>query len=111
MALLNTVVVTIAGVLDTVAGLEAVNASDTITADSDNLFLHVHNGNAGTLTVTLVDAGKTPSGSSATNPTVSLATTVARLIKLPRSLADPTTGLITVQYSPTSSVVARSYKF
>lgn len=87
----------------------AVSASDTIAVPSGSLlFLHVKNGNASPCTVTLVDNGKTPAGSSATNPTVSVpATTGDRMIgPLPASMADPSTGLVTVTYSPTATVTA-----
>ena len=85
----------------------AVNASDTVTPQA-NLFLHVKNANASPCTVTLVDASKTPAGSAATNPTVSVpATTGDRMIgPLPEVMADVSTGLITVQYSVTASVTA-----
>jgi len=107
MALLTTQVVTKAGVAPVYS---AVNASDTITADTPGLWLHVKNANAGACTVTLVDAGKTPSGSSAANPTVTVpASTGDRLISLPAELADAT-GLITVTYSPTASVTAGVFR-
>ena len=87
----------------------AVNATDTIAqANCVVQFLHVKNANASACTVTLVDAGKTPAGSAATNPTVSVpASTGDRMIgPLPNVLADPSTGLISVQYSVTASVTA-----
>lgn len=85
----------------------AVAASDTIVpVVGSMLFLHVKNGNAAADTVTLVDAGTTPAGSSATNPTVTVpATTGDRMIgPLLSSMASPTTGLITVQHSVTATV-------
>lgn len=87
----------------------AVSASDTIApVPGSQLFLHVKNANAGACTVTLVDGGKTPAGSSAASPTVSVpATTGDRMIgPLPRSMVDSSTGLITVTYSVTASVTA-----
>jgi len=87
----------------------AVNASDTIAqASGADQFLHVKNGNAGACTVTLVDGGKTPSGSAAVSPTVSVpATTGDRMIgPLPNNTADSTTGLLTVTYSVTATVTA-----
>jgi hypothetical protein len=84
----------------------AVNASDTITPDS-NLFLHVKNANASPSVVTITDSGTTPGGSAATNPTVSVpATTGDRMIPISSAYANPTTGLITVSYSVTASVTA-----
>lgn len=91
--------------------LSAVNATDTITADGSTYVLHVKNANAGACTVTLTDAGKTPGGSAATNPTISVpATTGERFIYVPNSLVNPATGLITVGYSPTASVTAALYR-
>jgi hypothetical protein len=87
----------------------AVNSSDTIAvANGVQTFLHVKNGNASPSVVTLVDNGKTPAGSAATNPTVSVpATTGDRMIgPISAALADPTTGLVTVQYSVTATVTA-----
>jgi uncharacterized membrane protein len=104
MALLTQQQVVIAGLQPVYS---AVNASDTITPDED-LFLHVKNANAGTCTVTLTDNSKTPGGSSATNPTVSVpATTGDRMIgPIPAVFQSTSTGLITVAYSVTSSVTA-----
>lgn len=85
----------------------AVAASDTITPIVGSLlFLHVKNANAAADTVTIVDGGRTPAGSAASNPTVTVpASTGDRMIgPLPATLADPTTGLITVQHSVTASV-------
>jgi hypothetical protein len=87
----------------------AVSASDTVTpVPGSKLFLHVKNGNGSACTVTLVDGGRTPAGSAATNPTVSVpASTGDRMIgPLPAEMADPATGLITVQYSVTATVTA-----
>lgn len=85
----------------------AVAASDTIApVVGALLFLHVKNANAAADTVTPVDAGKTPAGSAAASGTVSVpATTGDRMIgPLVSTMADPTTGLITVTHSVTASV-------
>ena len=106
MALLTPQVVVKAGLAP---AYSAVTASDTITPVSGSqLFLHVKNGNASPSTVTIVDGGKTPAGSAATNPTVSVpATTGDRMIgPLSSVFADPATGLITVTYSVTATVTA-----
>lgn len=87
----------------------AVNATDTVAqAGGVATFLHVKNGNAAACTVTIVDGGKTPAGSSATSPTVVVpATTGDRMIgPLLNNMADPTTGLLSVQYSITATVTA-----
>lgn len=87
------------------ATYSAVNSTDTVPLN-DHLFLHVFNANAGTLTVTLTDPGKTPAGSSATNPTTTLATGTNAFIPINISLFDPNTGVATVGYSLTASVTA-----
>jgi hypothetical protein len=104
MALLTPQVVSRAGLAPSYT---AVQSSDTIEPVIGSLlFLHVKNGNAAADTVTLVDAGRTPAGSSATNPTVTVpATTGDRMIgPLVASMASPATGLITVNHSVTATV-------
>lgn len=82
----------------------AVAASDTITADT-GLVLVVKNASGTADTVTLVDPGTTPAGSTATNRTVSVPiTTGERWIYLDSRLASASTGLITVTHSQTASV-------
>ena len=106
MALLSPQVASRAGLAPVYS---AVNATDTIAqAGGVVQFLHVKNANASACTVTIVDGGKTPAGSSANSPTVSVpASTGDRMIgPLPNILADSTTGLLSVQYSVTASVTA-----
>lgn len=74
---------------------------------NDDLFLHVKNASGSPITVTLTDPGQTPSGSAATNPTVSVpATTGDRMIYLPATLTNSSTGTIQVGFSATTSVTA-----
>lgn len=104
MALLTPQVLSRAGLAP---AYTAVQSSDTIApVIGSMLFLHVKNGNAAADTVTLVDAGTTPAGSAAANPTVTVpATTGDRMIgPLVASMASPTTGLITVNHSVTATV-------
>ena len=101
MALLTAQTVTRAGITPTYA---AVSASDTIQADA-GLALHVKNAGGSADTVTLTDAGVTPGGSAATNPTVSVpATTGDKMILIPAQFASTSTGLVTVTHSFTTSV-------
>ena len=107
MALLTPQVITKAGVAGT---FTAVNASDTITPDS-NLILRVKNANAAACTVTLDDGATTPGGSQPTDPTVTVpATTGDVMIFIPASFVNPTTGVITVSYSVTASVTAGLFR-
>jgi len=85
----------------------AVAASDTIAPVVGSLlFLHVKNGNAAADNVTVQDAGRTPAGNTGTvSPVVVPATTGDRMIgPLLATMADPTTGLITVTHSVTATV-------
>lgn len=103
MALITPQQTTIAG---TVFTLNPVNSSDTFAPDQ-NLFLSVWNNSGSAITVTFTDAGKTPGGSAATNPTSTVSAAQTKEFgPIPRSFADPTTGLITVSYSSTASVAA-----
>lgn len=106
MALLTPQVVSRAGLAPTYS---AVNSTDTISPVVGSLlFLHVKNANAAACSVTPVDAGKTPAGSSASSSAVTVpASTGDRMIgPLPATMADPVTGLISVTYSVTASVTA-----
>lgn len=101
MALLTTQSVGLTGVAPSYG---AVSGSDTLNP-STGLFLHVKNAGASPDTVAIVDGGVTPGGSSATNPTVSVpATTGDRMIYIPPAFVNPSTGLITVTHSFTTSV-------
>lgn len=102
MALLAPQVVSITGLAPVYS---AVAASDTIAPDS-GLVLHVKNAGGSIDTATVVVPG---SRFGQANPDVAVsvpATTGDRMIKLdsPNELADPTTGLITVTHSFTTSV-------
>ena len=82
----------------------AVSASDTVNP-STGLFLHVKNAGGSADTVTIGDSGVTPGGSAATSPTVTVpATTGDRMIYIPPAFVNPSTGLITITHSFTTSV-------
>jgi hypothetical protein len=107
MAVISPQQVSIAG---TNATYTAVTASDTFGPDTGQV-LHVKNASGGSVTVTFVDAGRTPGGSAATNPTVSVPAAGDRFIgPVPQSYASQSTGLITVNYSATTSVTAALLK-
>jgi hypothetical protein len=106
VALLSAQTVTRAGITPT---FSAVNSTDTINPSGGGsiFWLEVKNANAGVCTVTLTDAGATPAGSVATNPTISIpATTGDKVIYIDPDLVNTSTGLITVGYSVTASVTA-----
>jgi len=84
----------------------APGTSETITPIAGQ-FLHVKNTGATTLTVTITDAGVTPAGTAGTSPAPTVVgTTGDKMIYLNSAYASPTTGLITVTFSTTTSVTA-----
>lgn len=101
MALLNPQQV---GITGTTPAYGAVAASDTIVPD-DRTFLIVKNGNASPDTVTVVVPGAAY-GQARPDVAVSVpATNGERWIgPMVADLADPTTGLITVNHSVTATV-------
>jgi hypothetical protein len=95
--------ITAAGVAQTYA---APAATENILPNN-GLFLHVKNANAAACVVTFTDPGRTPAGSVATNPSVSVpATTGDKMIAVPAQLVNTATGLITVAFSVQTSVLA-----
>ncbi len=90
----------------TIPTYAAPAASETFVPGT-GCFIHVKNGNAAACVLTFTDPGRTPAGSSATNPTVSVvADTGDKMIPVHEALASPTTGLVTVTFSVQSSVLA-----
>jgi hypothetical protein len=76
--------------LGTTAAYATPAATENITWAGE-LVLHIKNTGGSPGTVTLVDPGFTPSGSSPTNPAISIpATTGDKFIYLPASLISPT---------------------
>lgn len=82
----------------------AANASDTVNPGA-NVYLHVKTGGTGT-TVTIVVPG-TQYGQARPDVAVTIGTNTDRIIgPLQADLADPTTGLVTITYSSTTTVTA-----
>lgn len=82
----------------------AVNSSDT-AVPGNNVFLHVKTGGTST-NVTIVVPG-TQYGQNRPDVVVAIGTNTDRIIgPLVPDLADPTTGVVTVSYSATTSVTS-----
>lgn len=73
---------------------------------NDDLVLHVKNASGGSINVTLTDPTVTVAGSVATNPVIAVPAAGERMIYLNAALASPSTGLITVAFSATTSITA-----
>lgn len=83
----------------------AVNSSDT-AVPGNNVYLHVKTGGTGT-TVTVVVPGSTYGQARPDVSSGAIGTSTDRIIgPLVADLADPTTGLVTIQYSSTATVTA-----
>ena len=110
MALLTAQVEAVAGITPTYS--TAVSASDTITMNAPYMILEVVNAGGSSDTVTVVDASRSPAGNLGTSQTVSVpATTGRKRIRIPREAADPTTGLVTVTHSFTTSVTCGLFSY
>lgn len=110
MAALTSTALTFAGVA---ASPAAVSASDTI-ADGQfgatGVILRVINGGGSPDTVTIADPNTTALGSAATNPTVSVTNGTTKLILIPKTAVNPSTGNCTVTHSFTTSVTYELYR-
>lgn len=111
MAALTSTALTLAGVTPSAV---AVASSDTVAESqfgSTGLIARVINAGGSPDTVTIVDPTKTPMSSSPTNPTVSVpATTGVRMILIPKTAVDPTSGVATINHSSTTSVTIELYR-
>jgi hypothetical protein len=91
----------------------AVSASDTIAAGQfgpTGVDLRVINGGGSPDTVTIADPNLTVMGSAATNPTVSVTNATTKVIFIPVSAINPSTQLVTVTHSFTTSVTCEVWK-
>jgi hypothetical protein len=90
----------------------AVAASDTIAASilgSRGALLEIINGNASTDTMSISDASTTVTGAAATALAPTLTTGTNKIFLIHPRMADPTTGLVTVTHSVTSTVTYKLY--
>lgn len=104
MALLTATRPTAAGVAYTPA---AVSSSDTISSSdlgSLGAYLIVINGGGSSDTVTVSDSGLTPAGNAATAGTNDVANGVTEVMYISPRAVNPSTGVVTVAHSFTTSV-------
>lgn len=104
MAALSATTPTAAGVVYTGA---AVAASDTIASSilgTLGAYLVVINGGGSSDTVTISDSGLTPAGNAATAGTVAVANGVTKAIYISPKAVNPSTGVVTIAHSFTTSV-------
>lgn len=88
----------------------AVASTDTISGNDINAgaILVVTNGSGGSINVTLTDPGHTPAGNTGTQAAQAVAAGVSRAWgpAVLKNFIDPSTNLVTVNYSATTTVTA-----
>lgn len=90
----------------------SVAASDTIAASllgTNGAYLEILNGNASSDTVAISDASTTNTGAPATAGGGSVTNATNKVFKIFPQQADPSTGLVTVTHTVTSSVTYKLY--
>lgn len=98
-----------------VAGTTPTYAAPATSQDVDGagtgVFLHIKNTDGSPITVTLTDPGLTKYLSHAINPTFTVAATTGdKMIPLPTTLKDPTTGKVHIAVSAVTGVTAALIK-
>lgn len=87
----------------------APTVSDTVTPD-DKLILYVKIGATSTDVTVVVPGNQEYTGTARTDLSATGLTNTERAFYLPRSIADPSTGLITVTYSQVTNVTSALLK-
>lgn len=109
MALLTVTTPTRAGV---VTSGSAVSASDTVSAQQlgqRGCILEVINGNASPDVMAISDASVTSTGAAAASNAPTVTNGTSKAFKLTPAMADPSTGLITITHSVTTTVTYKLY--
>lgn len=87
------------------ASLAAPTVSETVDVSGGTVFLLVVIGATAT-TITIPVGPKDAFGRTQTSITSGALTSTTRVLRLTRDMADPTTGLVTVQFSQVTNVTA-----
>lgn len=96
----------------TVTSGAAVAASDTISVSvmgQRGAYLEIINGNASPDSMTISDAGSSPSGNAVGTIAGSVTNATSKVFFIDKRQASPTTGLVTVTHSVTSTVTYKLY--
>lgn len=93
-----------AGVVTAGAAVAASDTVDKAILGSRGAHLIIINGNASPDAMTISDATTTPSGAAAAALAPSVTNATSKTFKLHPRMADPTTGLITITHSVTTTV-------
>jgi hypothetical protein len=90
----------------------AVAASDTISQSvmgKHGCYLEIINGGGSSDSITISDAGSTPAGNAVTSVAGSVANGASKVFHIHREQVTPSTGVVTVTHSFTSSVTYKLY--
>lgn len=87
-------------------------ASDTFSVNDLPAILEVRNASGGSINVTRVDGGRTTAGTAAAAiSATAVANNATHRFKLTSAFADTSTGLVTVNFSGTTSVTCEFYRY
>lgn len=111
MAALTAITPTIAGVASTGAAVSASDTIDQSVLGQRGAYLDVINGGGSSDTVTIKDFGTTRAGSAlpSNQYTVAVANGTSKVIWIKPEMVDPSTGLVTVTHSFTTSVTYKLF--
>lgn len=111
MAALTAITPTNAGALSAGAAVAASDTISTAVMGRTGAYLEIINGNASPDSMTISDAGSTPSGNALTGGTYagSVTNATSKIFFIRREQAAPATGLVTVTHSVTATVTYKLY--
>lgn len=111
MAALAAITPVVAGVASAGAAVAASDTIDTSILGGRGAYLEIINGNASSDSMTITDYGSTPAGNALTSNTYAVTVTngTSKIIFLKPSMVNPSTGLITVTHSVTTTVTYKLY--
>lgn len=111
MAALTAITPVVAGVASTGAAVAASDTIDQSILGQRGAYLEIINGGGSSDTVTIKDFGSTAAGNSLTSNqyTVTVANGTSKVIFVKPSQVDPSTGLVTVAHSFTTTVTYKLY--
>lgn len=111
MAALTAITPVVTGVASTGAAVAASDTIDQSILGGRGAFLEIINAGGSSDTVTIKDFSDTSAGNSLTSDqyTVSVANGTSKIIHIKPQQVDPSTGLVTVAHSFTTSVTYKLY--
>jgi hypothetical protein len=99
------------GILSTGAAVAASDTIDQGVMGANGAYLEIINGNASPDVMTISDAGSTPAGNALAGGTIvnTVTNATSEVIFIRKSQVNPTTGLVTITHSVTTTVTYKLY--